>query len=230
MPDRSDTVDIQFCPQRRQRRRWKLSYVGNQASGGLASGIDVGGRLRELRTERGLSLRSLAEMSGLNFNTLSLIENDRTSPSVSTLQQLALALGLPITVFFEVTPAVKSIVYQKAGERPKAAFSSGILEDLGAGLTLGRGQPLRVTLEPGADSGPGPIVHTGHEFVYCLEGCLSYTVAGEQYLLEVGDSLVFEGHLPHRWGNAGVAVARSLLIICPADENDHPTERHFISE
>ena len=55
--------------------------------------IDVGQRLRELRAMRGLSLRALSGQSGLNVNTLSLIENRRTSPSVSTLQQLALTLA-----------------------------------------------------------------------------------------------------------------------------------------
>ncbi len=58
----------------------------------LADEIDVGQRLRELRATRGLSLRALAKLSSLNVNTLSLIENRRTSPSVSTLQQLAQTL------------------------------------------------------------------------------------------------------------------------------------------
>lgn len=63
--------------------------------------IDVGRNLRDLRAERELSIRSLAELSGLNVNTLSMIENGKSSPSVSTLQQLASALTVPITDFFE---------------------------------------------------------------------------------------------------------------------------------
>ena len=104
------------------------------------------------------------------------------------------------------------------------------MEDLGAGMTLRGGQPLIVVLEPQADSGPTPIVHTGHEFVYCLDGQLTYIIEGQNYLLEPGDSLIFEAHLPHRWGNLGNTPTRSLLIICPTDENDHPTERHFSSQ
>ena len=61
----------------------------------------VGRNLRDLRTKRGLSLRALAELSGLNVNTLSLVENGKSSPSVGTLQQLAQALNVPITTFFE---------------------------------------------------------------------------------------------------------------------------------
>src|SRR5512143_557339 len=64
--------------------------------------ITVGYRLRELRKQQGLSLRALAEKSGLSANTISLIENGKTSPSVATLQQIALALNITITAFFEV--------------------------------------------------------------------------------------------------------------------------------
>lgn len=189
--------------------------------------VDVGGKLRELRVKRDLSIRALAETSGLNVNTLSLIENGKTSPNVSTLQQLALALEVPISAFFEVEAPQKSIVYQRAGQRPRAAFSHGTLEDLGAGLTLRGGQPLLVVLEPKADSGPMPIVHTGHEFVFCLDGLLSYTIDGQHYLLKPGDSLLFEAYLPHRWENAGEIPSQSLLVLCPSDDSDRPSERHF---
>jgi transcriptional regulator with XRE-family HTH domain len=189
--------------------------------------VDVGRCLRELRTSHELSIRSLADKSGLNVNTLSLIENGKTSPSVSTLQQLASALNVPITAFFETGIPKNSVSYQKTGQRVRAAFAHGILEDLGAGLTMRGGQLFLVTLEPQADSGSSPIVHTGHEFVYCMEGHLTYTIEDHIYLLSAGDSLLFEAHLPHRWQNTGDTPSRSLLVMCPADENDHPTERHF---
>jgi transcriptional regulator with XRE-family HTH domain len=190
--------------------------------------IDVGRRLRELRTLKGLSIRALAEMSGLNFNTLSLIENKKTSPSVSTLQLLAQALQVPITAFFKTEILHHDVVYQKSDQRPKAMFAHGGLEDMGNGLTLGEGIPLLLTLEPGADSGPDLIVHTGQEFVYCLDGYLTYTVTGKQYTLEVGDSLIFEAHLAHRWENRRNTLSRSILILCPADANDSSAEQHFM--
>jgi transcriptional regulator with XRE-family HTH domain len=189
--------------------------------------ISVGRRLRELRLEHELSIRALAEKSGLNANTLSLIENSKTSPSVSTLQQLASALGTPITAFFETDAPKNNIAFQKAGQRPAVAFAHGVMEDLGAGLSSRGAEPFIVTLEPHADSGPDPIVHTGREFVYCLEGCLAYTIEEQTFILEPGDSLLFEAFLPHRWQNAGSAPSRSLLALCPADERDHPTEHHF---
>ena len=189
--------------------------------------VNVGRRLRELRTERGLSIRALAEQSGLNVNTLSLIENGKTSPSVSTLQQAAAALKVPINAFFETETPPQMIVYQKAGDRKAATFTHGTLADLGAGFARPGLEPFVVTLEPQADSGDTPIVHTGLEFVFCLEGCIGYEVDGQAFTLDPGDSLLFEAHLPHRWRNAGDAPSRSLLLLCPADERDHPDERHF---
>ncbi|RPH46976.1 MAG: cupin domain-containing protein [Burkholderiales bacterium] len=189
--------------------------------------LDVGRRLRELRTLAGLSIRSLAEKSGLNFNTLSLIENNRSSPSVSTLQQLAGALQVPITAFFETATVQQEVVFQKHRQRPQSMFAHGLLEDLGAGLTLGNGLPLLLTLQPGADSGSETIVHTGQEFVFCLAGGLEYSIDGNEFHLSAGDSLLFQAHLPHRWGNRGTVDARFILVLCPADENDQLADRHF---
>jgi uncharacterized cupin superfamily protein len=190
--------------------------------------IDVGRRLRVLRTGQDLSIRSLAEQSGLNVNTLSLIENQRTSPSVSTLQQLAQTLHVHISAFFETDHGEKQVVHQKAGARPHAAVTHGSIEDLGAGMPRFGAEPLIVTLAPNADSGKTPIVHTGREFVYCLEGHIAYTVDSEIYLLEPGDSLLFEAYLPHHWKNLDTTPSRNLLVLCPLDERDRPTDRHFL--
>jgi transcriptional regulator with XRE-family HTH domain len=188
---------------------------------------NVGRRLRVLRGEQGLSIRALAEQSGLNVNTLSLIENSKTSPSVSTLQQVAAALGVPINAFFEIETPPQTIVYQKSGDRPSAGFAHGRLADLGAGFARQGMEPFLITLEPKAGSGKDSIVHTGVELVYCLEGCIEYEVDGQAFLLKPGDSLLFEAHLPHRWRNADITPSRSLLILCPADDRDRPDERHF---
>jgi len=219
--------DIHAVSRKAKRRKNTTTITSPKAGGSAFQEIDVGRRLRELRSEKRLSLRTLAEMSGLNFNTLSLIENGKTSPSVSTLQQLAMTLDIPITAFFETETPKKTIAYQKAGHRPRAAFAHGWLEDLGAGLTSHGADPFVITLEPNADSGDTSIVHTGREFVFCLEGHLLYTIENDTFLLEPGDSLLFEAHLPHRWRNADASPSRSLLIFSLDDEHDRPTKHHF---
>ncbi|HRQ22243.1 MAG TPA: cupin domain-containing protein [Anaerolineales bacterium] len=190
--------------------------------------INVGQRLRVIRAERGLSIKAMAELSGLNVNTLSLIENGRTSPSVSTLQQLSQSLNIPISSFFENNHDGRKLVFQKNGKRPSAVFSHGNVEDLGAGMVRFGAEPIIVTLKPRANSGSTPIVHTGREFVYCLEGKVVYTVDGETYPLEQGDSLLFEAYLPHQWKNPNASPSRALLVLCPMDTRERPTERHFL--
>jgi len=211
-----------------RRKRANLSAGNSPFNGETGDGeIRVGDRLRDIRSGLGLSIRALAEMSGLNVNTLSLIENGRTSPSVSTLQQLAQSLNVPITAFFETDHGKKTVVFQKHGARPRATFTYGSMEDMGAGMPRFGAEPLIVTLNPGADSGKAPIVHTGREFVYCVEGQIAYTIDAESYVLEPGDSLLFEAYLPHHWRNLGTTPARAVLVLCPMDERDHPAERHF---
>jgi transcriptional regulator with XRE-family HTH domain len=218
---------------KRRGLRWQYWQSQESVSGNGADSVmdvDVGGSLRRLREERNLTLRALAEKSGLAINTLSLIENGKSSPSVSTLQQLAVAFEVLITAFFETEVPMSNIAYVKSDRRPRAAFEHGFLEDLGAGSSIQAVEPFIVTLEPDAGSGPQDIVHTGYEFIYCLEGCIAYTIEGHTYLLEPGDSLLFEAHLPHRWQNLDPTKSRSILVLFPMDDRDSPTERHFIQE
>lgn len=206
------------------------SATGSPLPAGIrleSSAGTVGQRLREIRTARGLSLKSLAEMSGLNVNTLSLIENEHTSPSVSTLQQISQSLLIPITEFFETQAETREVVLQKQGRRPSLTFKQNTIEDLAAGMSRFGAEPMIVTLDPGSDSGKNPIVHTGREFVYCLEGHIAYLVNNQEYFLEPGDSLIFEAYLPHRWRNTDLTPSRALLVLCPMDVRDSPTERHF---
>lgn len=214
-----------------RRSRWRAHLDRLLPHDETTQEVNLGQRLQALRQARGFSQRALAELSGLNFNTLSLIENEKSSPNVSTLQQLADALEVPVTAFFEA-PAVERqlVVYQKAGERQRIAFSQGTFADLGGGLALGEATPLLMTLDPHQDSGESPIVHTGQEFIYCLTGEIVFWVDEEEYHLTQGDSLIFEAHMPHRWSNPSLGVARAVIVICPSDRADRSVTRHLEAE
>ncbi|MDO9121453.1 MAG: helix-turn-helix domain-containing protein, partial [Anaerolineaceae bacterium] len=150
----------------------------------------VGLKIRGLRNEKRYSLKMLAEKSGLNINTLSLIENSKSSPSVSTLQQLARALDVPLSAFFESEPTAKRVVFTTQDHRPGAEFSNAFMQNLGKDLKDNAVQPFIVTLKTEAGSGEQMIVHTGHEFVYCLSGMIEYTIDNQRYTLTPGDSLL----------------------------------------
>ena len=84
-----------------------------------------------------------------------------------------------------------------------------------------------LTLESGAACGPHDIVHSGHEFVFCLRGQLDYQVEREVYHLEAGDSLLFASRLRHRWRNPGGHVTNALIIISGYDEGELPHAMHW---
>lgn len=189
--------------------------------------ILVGRKLRELRNRHHLSLRALADLSGLNINTLALIENGKSSPSVSTLQQLAIALEVPVAAFFEIKPSEKSIVFTPAQKRPKFSFGNTIMEHLGKDLSKNAVQPFILTLQPRMSSGEKKIVHTGYEFIHCLKGNVFYQIEEESFSLHAGDSLLFEAHLPHCWSNEANEEACFLLVLFPVDHREEVGGRHF---
>jgi transcriptional regulator with XRE-family HTH domain len=194
-----------------------------------AISVDVGLRLRELRESRRISMRELARRSGLSANALSMIERNLTSPSVSTLNKLAMALEVPIMAFFRQEPERKEVVFRKASQRNRVPFMRGLWEGLGGESFTGKMEAFLLTLESGGSSGPHGMLHTGHEFVYCLRGNLEYEVTGELYLLEPGDSLIFASQLMHRWRNAGKTVCNAIIVISGFEESDHPSEYHLAS-
>ncbi|MDD5370027.1 MAG: cupin domain-containing protein [Anaerolineaceae bacterium] len=195
-----------------------------------ALSIDVGMRLRSLREERGVSMRALARRSGLSANALSMIERGLTSPSVSTLHKLAGALEVPITAFFREEPPRSKIVFCKASERVRLPLTRGVWEGLGGEEFTGRMEPFMITMESGGSSGPYGMLHTGHEFVFCLRGTMEYEVDDERFILTAGDSLLFAAQLNHRWRNPGKTVANAIFVLAGFEESERPSEFHFAAE
>jgi len=194
-----------------------------------ATSIDVGNRLRQLREIRKVSMRTLAQTSGLSANALSMIERGKASPSVSTLCRLADALGVPVTDFFSPETARQKVVFLKADARTRLPFVRGLWEGLGGEQFTGRVIPLMLTLENGASSGLVDMIHTGHEFVFCIRGQLEYQVENQTYRLEAEDSLLFEARLKHCWRNPGNTVTNALVIISDYADGDHPGPMHVES-
>ncbi len=191
--------------------------------------VDVGGRLKQLRQERGMSMRAVARASGLSTNALSMIERARTSPSVSTLYKISEALGIPITAFFRTEPQRKELVYEKNAMHKKFLFSSGSWTGLGGAEYLGNIEPFVLKLEPGGRSGEQELIHTGHEFVYCISGEVTYEVGEETFLLEAGDDLIFPAQRAHRWFNNGEVPAIALIVVCGYEQGESPGEYHVTS-
>lgn len=186
----------------------------------------IGARLRAFRKQKGMSIRSLAKKCGISVNTLSLIENDRSSPNVNTLKLLADGLEIPIVSFFEEENPERSIVYQKQGQRLQIRFSNGTLERLREGLPPLGAEPILVSLESTKYEVP-VVSHLGREFIYCLEGVVTCEISNETYPLFTGDSLLFNATAPHRWINAHSRPSKLLVLFCAMESHDQPAGLHL---
>jgi transcriptional regulator with XRE-family HTH domain len=189
----------------------------------------VGSILRQLREERGISIRELGRLSGLSANALSMIERGLSSPSVSTLYRLTDALNIPITALFSQAGEQQPIVFRAVRDRKHIQFPQGMWDGLGGEAFIGRMQPFMLTLESGAESGAEKIVHTGSEFVMCLGGTLEYEVEGTPYPMQAGDSLLFAARLAHRWRNPGKGVTTAIFVLSGFDEYEQPGMFHYTS-
>jgi transcriptional regulator with XRE-family HTH domain len=179
--------------------------------------LEVGSRLRELRTAGGLSLRALAEACGVTASALSQIENGKNSPSVSTLKKILAAMGTTLGEFFVQSEetAESSFVF-RARTLVNAATGSGLRYLSLPGAAAGRAiQIMDEHYEAGAETGPELYSHTGEEGGVCIAGRIELTVNGRCEVLEPGDAFHFSSTLPHRWRNVGKGPARMISACTP---------------
>lgn len=192
----------------------------------MENDFSIGKKLRSLRTGLNLSQRELAQLAGISPNSVSLIERNEISPSVSTLQSLATALNIKVSYFFDDVSSEK-VLLVKSGERPSIINNGVEIQGTGKHLQGQAVEPFHVTIEPHASSGERQVVHIGYELVCCQSGKIEYLIDGTTYRLEKGDFLVFDASLPHTWRNPHEEKAEFLLVLQTPNESREPVTRHF---
>ena len=188
--------------------------------------VAIGREVRNFRNKLGIKISDLAEASGLSLGMLSKIENGMTSPSLTTLQALARALGVPVTSFFRRYEERRSVSFVKAGEglaiERRGTRSGhqyhllGYNGDQHSRLVV---EPYMITLTSKSDVFP-LFQHAGMEFLYMLEGRVVYRHAEKRYTMMPGDSLFFDADAPHGPEPLLKFPIRFLSIISYLREND----------
>ena len=134
--------------------------------------LDLGGRLRALRRRAGLSQRRLAQLASVSNATISMIEAEKVSPSVSALRQILAALGVSIGDFFAAPePAGEQVVF-RAEELTEIAGGAVSYRQVGANLEGRSLQMIHERYRPGAQSGVKMISHQGEEAGLVIKGRL----------------------------------------------------------
>ena len=177
----------------------------------------IGTQVREFRQKLSMTVVELAKVAGLSAGMLSKIEHGLTSPSLSTLQNLAKALHVPVTALFRRFEEERDASFVRAGEGLKIerrGTRAGHQYQL-LGHTVGKSigvEPYLITLT--SDSDVFPIFqHGGVEFIYVLEGEVGYRHSDKTYIMRPGDSLFFDADAPHGPEELRKLPIRFLSII-----------------
>ncbi|MFJ6327344.1 MULTISPECIES: helix-turn-helix domain-containing protein [unclassified Rhizobium] len=163
----------------------------------------IGHEVRAYRKKLGITVTDLAAATGISLGMLSKIENGNISPSLTTLQSLSRALGVPLTSFFRRYEEPHNAVFVKAGQGVELERRGtraghqynllGHIDNNSSGVIV---EPYLITLTADSDVFP-TFQHEGMEFLYMLEGEVMYRHGDELYPMQPGDSLFFDADAPH---------------------------------
>jgi transcriptional regulator with XRE-family HTH domain len=190
--------------------------MGGICLGGGRWGVEIGKKIRKLRVQAGLTQEELANRADLTKGFISQMENDATSPSIATLEDIVAALGTNLADFFKGSPGTeKKVVFGRedwvvSGES-EGGFELTFLIPQAHGNEM---EPVLVTLGPGgateATSG-----HEGEEFGYLLCGQVELHLGTLRHVIRKGECFYYGADVEHRIVNRGRREARILWVSCP---------------
>jgi transcriptional regulator with XRE-family HTH domain len=177
--------------------------------------MQLGRKIRDLRLRRGLTVQKLADATGLSKGFISQVENDRTSPSLATLRDLATALRTSMA--YLVVEDDPTLHVARAAERPQLPVDGNTSRsELLSALPKRNLELLMLKLAAGRQAGDQRHSHPGEECLLCLEGRVRLLHGEQELWLETGDSCHFDGRVPHSTENPGPDAARVLVAMTPA--------------
>ena len=163
--------------------------------------IDVGERLRNVRITFGLSQRALARRAGVTNGLISLIEQNRVSPSVSSLKKVLDGIPMSLADFFTMDLAVPPQVFYGRDELTEIGAAPVELRLVAARRAQRAMSILHERYAPGADTGPDTLSHPGEEGGVVVRGRIEVTVGTATRVLSAGDAFYFSTAVPHRFRN-----------------------------
>jgi len=178
--------------------------------------IDIGPKIREIRLQKGLKLKDVAEHTGLSIGLISKVENNNTSPSLSTLIKLANFLGTDASFFLEkAEKKEETVVCRKEDRRVWTSNDDKIyFELLNPSLRSKKMEVVYVRIER-FESPAEKYTHEGEEFGLVLKGQLQVALENETHVLNEGDSIYFKSSVPHAIYCANSEPAEAIWVNSP---------------
>lgn len=175
----------------------------------------LGALLKERRAGR-FTIEALATRAGVSAGLISQIERGIGNPSFGTLVRLAYALDIPLAALFEGPElAEQQMVLRKADRRRLVVPGDGSHHELLVPAGANRLGMLQTTFPPGFSNLDSPSTHPGEEVVLVTSGVLNAVIGGQSFVLEEGDSIVYEASLPHAWTNPSADSTTVILVSTP---------------
>lgn len=172
----------------------------------------VGARIRAIRSRQQLTLRDVAERTGVSVSMLSMLERGVSTASVGTLVAVASALGVHMYDLFAHRDSADGSPVTRLAEQTVVRMGEGTTRrvahnDSAAGVELAVNE-----YEPGGASGPSATHHDGREFGVLISGRLTIELEGESHVLEPGDVIAYSSDRPHRIANTGDEHAIAVWV------------------
>ncbi|KAA0682374.1 cupin domain-containing protein [Roseomonas genomospecies 6] len=184
--------------------------------------FNVGARLKQVREAHGLSQRQLAQRAGVTNGTISLIEQNRCSPSVSSLRKVLQGIPMTLAEFFssDDLPPREQIFFKGSDliELTSLVKSRvGFMSFRQVGDLHGRNlQVLHERYAPGADTGGRTMLqHESEEGGVVIKGQIELTVGDRKEILGPGDAYLFDSRIPHRFRNIGDEECEIISACTP---------------
>ncbi len=181
--------------------------------------VNVGERVKRVRTERDLTLQDISQRTDLDVTFLEQIESGLVAPPLGTVIKLAKALDLKMGYFISGDEDRPFTVVRKNDRKVISRYSSKKGKYYGYGYESlaphkkdRHMEPFLVTLEP-SESDEERSTHDGQEFIYVLEGAMEVRLGDEVYVLAPGDSIYYDSTVPHFVKNHGSDVTRILAVL-----------------
>ncbi|HXF31175.1 MAG TPA: XRE family transcriptional regulator [Solirubrobacterales bacterium] len=176
----------------------------------------VGPRVRALREAMSLSLRDLAERSGVSAQMLSQVERGETSPTLAVAAKIAAGLELTLSQLLRLDEG-QHVAVSRAAERRSSRRGGHVIEELTPPLPGQRADVSLHVLDPGATTGGAsdPPMHEpgSRETAVVLAGSPALILEGTRIELQEGDSVTFDADLPHHFENEGTEPTRFIAVI-----------------
>ncbi len=179
--------------------------------------LDIGKKIKELRIEKGFTLRDLGEKTNLSIGFLSQLERGLTTIAVDSLSILAEILGVDLSYFFKISKKEKKH-YLRSHEKEifnieESRYVNYLLSNNLSDKAL---LPRLIELLPSnSDENIEVYKHQGEEFIYILEGILTLYIDDQKHELYPGDSAHINSGLGHNWANYTNKLVKLIAVNTP---------------